>query len=111
MSYIIKSTANPYSIHSFSFSTKFTLRSNEYSKKVCYIFLNSYYCGGDDYKTKISITIWDNANAYGRYEIEVNEVSSKIDAKDLLIEIANTYTGTNFDKKYCYIETSTGITF
>lgn len=111
MSYIEKTETKPFTLWDFNSNTKFSLRSANNLYKFVGILLNEVICGGEEKETKISVTIWESLRGNGRHTITINEVSSKIDAKDLLIEIANKFSTQSFSKEECYIEVSNGIIF
>lgn len=111
MSYIENVETKPFTLWDFNNKTKFSVRSANNGYKFVGILLNEVICGGEKKETKISVTIWEGLRGDGRHTITINEVSSNIDAKDLLIEIANKFSSQNFSKEECYIEVSNGITF
>ena len=111
MSYIEKAEAKPFTLWDFNSKTKFSVRSSSNVYKFVGILLNEVVCGGDKKETKVSVTIWEGLRGNGRYTITINEVSSNIDAKDFILELANKYSSQSFSKEECYIEVSNGITF
>lgn len=111
MSYIIKSETKPFTLWDFDKNgTKFLLRSSDNGYKACHILLNECHCGGEEPITTINITIWTSLKGFGRHVVTLNDVTSNIDLRSLLIELANTFAKVDFEQKECYIETN-GITF
>lgn len=111
MSYIIKSENKPFTLWDFDKNgTKFILCSSGNSYKHCYILLNECHCGGEEPITTIKITIWTRLKSYGRHVVTLNDVTSNIDLRSLLIELAKTFANVDFEESECYIEAN-GITF
>ena len=111
MSYIAKSEPKPFTLDDFYCKTKFTLSSANNGYKNCYIRLDHCYCGGESTTTEITITIWLGLKGCGRHNVTLNDVASKIDAKDLLIELAKTFANEVFEKNDCYIRVNDSMTF
>jgi len=107
MSYIKESKENPFTLWDFSFSnnTKFSIHSNnnDCDYKCFHILLVNSHCD-DNGCTEVEVIVWAPNEGCGRHTISIEEVSSKIDMKQLLIEIAKTFGKTDFEENYCYIE-------
>lgn len=111
MSYIIKSEKKPFTLWDFDKNgTKFILSSSDNSYKHCNILLNECHCGGEEPITTIKITIWTSLKGFGRHVVTLNDVTSNIDLRSLLIELAKTFAKVDFEEKECYIEVN-GIKF
>ena len=104
MSYIKESKENPFTLWDFNNDTKFIVRSSNNNYCACHIFLANFYYNFDKECTEIEIIVWVKDKGYGRHTISIAEVSSNIDMKKLLLEIATTFGKTDIDEKYCYIE-------
>lgn len=112
MSYIAKSETKPFTLWDFDKSnTKFRIRSSSNGYKACNVLFNETHCGGEKPKTTITITIWAGLKGFGRHVVTINDVTSNILMRELLIEIANTFAKMDFEDNECYIEVSNGITF
>jgi hypothetical protein len=103
MSYIKESKEKPFTLWDFYNNTKFIVRSRNNSYCACHILLVNSHCN-DNGCTEVEVIVWVSDKGYGRYTISIEEVTSKIDMKQLLIEIAKTFGKTDIDEKYCYIE-------
>lgn len=106
MSYIKESKKKPFTLWDFYDNTKFSVHSNnnDCDYKCCHILLADSRYNYDNECTEIEVIVWVPEKGYGRYTISIKEVSSNIDMKKLLLEIAKTFGKTDFDEKYCYIE-------
>ena len=104
MSYIKESKENPLTLWDFNDNTKFIVRSRDNNYCACHILLTNSRYNYDNECTEIEVIVWVSDKGYGRYTISIAEVSSNIDMKKLLIEIAKTFGKTDIDEKYCYIE-------
>lgn len=104
MNYIKERKEKPFTLWDFNNGTKFIVRSRYNSYCACHIILvNSTYNYNNNY-TEIEVVVWVSDKGCGRYTISIEEVSDKIDMKQLLIEIAKTFGKTDIDEKDCYIE-------
>lgn len=104
MSYIKESKENPLTLWDFDNNTKFIVRSRNNNYCACHILLTNSRYNYDNECTEIEVIVWVSDKGYGRHTISIAEVSSKIDMKQLLIEIAKTFGQADIDEKYCYIE-------
>ena len=104
MSYIKESKEKPFTLWDFSNNTKFIVRSRDNNYCACHIILADSRYNYDNRCTEIEVIVWVSDKGYGRYTISIEEVSNKIDMKQLLIEIAKTFGKTDINEKYCYIE-------
>lgn len=104
MSYIKESKEKPFTLWDFYNNTKFIVRSRDNGYCACHIILAGSRYNYDKGLTEIEVIVWVSDKGYGRYTISIEEVSSNIDMKQLLIEIAKTFGNTDIDEKYCYIE-------
>ena len=104
MSYIKESKENQFTLSDFSNNTEFIVRSRDNSYLACHILLTDYRYNYNTEFTEIDVIVWVSDKGYGRFTISIEEVSSKIDMKKLLLEIAKTFGKTDIDEKYCYIE-------
>ena len=106
MSYIKDSKEIPFTLNDFYNNTTFTIRSKSNNYKYCNVLLEHYSCNSNN-KSVITmiVTIWDGLNGYGRHVITIEELTSKIEMKSLLIEIAEKFASKTFEIEDCYIET------
>lgn len=104
MSYIKESKEKPFTLWDFNDGTKFIVRSMDNGYCACHIILANSHYNYDNECTEIEVVVWVSGKGCGRYAISIEEVSSNINMKQLLIEIAKTFGDTDIDKKYCYIE-------
>ena len=104
MSYIKESKENPFTLWDFNDNTKFIVRSRDNNYCACHILLTNSRYNYDNECTEIEVIVWVSDKGYGRYTISIAEVSSNIDMKKLLLEIAKNLGKTDIDEKYCYIE-------
>ena len=104
MSYIKESKENPLALWDFDNNTKFIVRSRNNNYCACHILLTNSRYNYDNECTEIEVIVWVSDKGCGRYTISIEEVSSNIDMKKLLLEISKTFGKTDIDEKYCYIE-------
>lgn len=104
MSYIKESKENQLTLWDFNDNTKFIVRSRDNNYCACHILLTNSRYNYDNECTEIEVIVWVSDKGCGRYTISIAEVSSNIDMKKLLLEIAKTFGKTDIEEKYCYIE-------
>lgn len=97
---------HPFTLWDFNNGTKFVVRSkdNNYGYCACNILLTDYRYDDSNGCMEIGVIVWAD-KGYGRHTISVENVSTQIDMKQLLIEIAKTLGNAKIDdEKDCYIE-------
>jgi len=52
----------------------------------------------------MSVTIWESLRQRGRHTLTIEEISSKINMRDLLMEISAKLAHNEFEDGDCYIE-------
>jgi len=102
MNYIKSPKENKYVLCEFYNGTKFLLSSNKDSDKGCCILLNDYNTNEKGITT-MSVTIWESLHSYGRHSFTIEEVTSRIDMKELLKEISATFAHYTFEDSECSI--------
>ena len=107
MSYIKESKEKPFTLWDFYNGTKFIVRSRNNNYSACHIILTDSHYNFDSECTEVEVIVWVSDKGYGRHTISIEEVSSNIDMKKLLLEIAKTFGITDINEKYCYIEVET----
>ena len=115
MAYITKSEQKPFTL--WDFTTKeqgknfnFSLCSTDNICRHCNIEITDCCCTKEGVSI-LTIIVWDNSHAFGRYEISIDKVTNEINMKELLIEIANTFGKKDYTDKECYISVNNGIKF
>lgn len=101
MGYIKSSEEKPFMLSDFYNGTKFLLRSSSNNYKICKVLLERYV---SNLVTTVEVTVWDSLNGYGRHVLTINEASSNINMKSLLLEISEKFAHHEFDETDCYIE-------
>lgn len=104
MNYIKESKENPFTLCDFNDNTKFIVRSMRNHYCACHILLTKSNYNVEKECTEVEVIVWASDKGYGRYTISIEEVSSKIDMKKLLLEIAKTFGKTDIAEEDCYIE-------